>query len=103
MSTELFEWMVNEKIAKNNFNAAAILNGLKLYNEKDDEKAKVTIRLYRDHRNSGEKSKVAFEKAIKGEAVPAPMFAGVLHSEEEKIPTNKTYTRDLDDNWQEVI
>jgi len=73
MSNELFQWMIDEKIAKNGFNAAAILNGLQLYNEPDDEKAKATIRLYRDWRNAGEKSKVAFEKAIKGEAVPAPM------------------------------
>jgi len=79
------QWLLDEKIASHWKQADNIIIGLKLgelYNEGKFEEIKTRAKLYRDIRVSGEKSKVAFEKAIKGEAVPVPMFGGVLHSTE---------------------
>lgn len=77
------DWMIAEKIAKNDFNAAAIVNGLELHKLQDDEERKSRIRLYRDWRNAGEKTKIAFEHAIRGDKVlaSAPMFEGAMLSE----------------------
>lgn len=81
---DIMDWMISVKIAKNDFNAAAIVNGLELYKLDDDEAKQARCRLYRDWRNAGEKSKVAFAKAIAGEAVlaqgAAPMFEGAMLS-----------------------
>ena len=80
------DWMIAEKIAKNDFNAAAIVNGLELYKiQNDDEAMKSRVKLYRDWRNAGEKTKIAFEHAIKGDKVlaAAPMFEGAMLSEEK--------------------
>lgn len=81
----LFQWMIDEKIARNGFNASAIMNGLELWKLESNEAKKARIKLYRDHRNSGETSKVSFAKAIAGEPVLAddaePMFEGAMLSE----------------------
>ena len=83
----IMDWMISVKIAKNDFSAAAIVNGLELYKLDSDEAMKARCKLYRDWRNAGEKSKVAFSKAIAGEAVlavgAAPMFEGAMLSEDE--------------------
>ena len=81
----IMEWMIAEKIAKNEFNASAIINGLKLWDLKTEDEQKARIRLYRDWRNAGEKSKVAFEKAIAGAKIlaSAPMFDGAMLSEKK--------------------
>lgn len=81
----IYDWMKENKLAKNDFNASAIVNGLRLWEVSDDEEKKKRVLLYRDWRNAGEKSAVAFEKAIKGEPVlpkdAEPMFDGALLSE----------------------
>jgi hypothetical protein len=74
-------WMITEKIAKNDFNAAAIVNGLELYKMDSDEAMKARVRLYRDWRNAGEKTKIAFEHAIKGDVIQALPIEGALLSE----------------------
>lgn len=82
----IIEWMLTEKIAGHWKQAENIIKGLhlhELYAAKDYEGIKKRARLYRDWRNAGEPSKVAYEKAIAGESVPAPMFAEVLHTEAE--------------------
>lgn len=79
----IIDKLIADGIASNVFQATHIANGLKLTELRDDEGAQIArARLYRDWRNAGEPSKVAYERAIKGEVVPAPMFAEVLHSEE---------------------
>jgi hypothetical protein len=82
----IMDWMIAEKIAKNDFNAAAIVNGLELYKLADDGAMKARCKLYRDWRNAGEKSKVAFQHAINGDKILAsePMFEGAMLSEEPK-------------------
>lgn len=78
----IYDWMKENKLAKNDFNATAIVNGLHLWEVEGDEEKKKRVLLYRDWRNAGEKSAVAFEKAIKGEPVlpkdAEPMFDGAL-------------------------
>ncbi len=77
----IMNWMITEKIAKNDFNASAIVNGLELYKVEGDEAKKARIRLYRDWRNAGEKTKIAFEHAIKGDVIQALPIEGALLSE----------------------
>ena len=79
---EIMDWMIAAKIAKNDFNAAAIVNGLKLHELPDDEARKARTVLYRNWRNAGEESKTAFAKAIAGEDILSedtpPMFDGAM-------------------------
>lgn len=81
------DWMKGNKLAKNDFNAAAIVNGLRLWELPDDEEKKKRVLLYRDWRNAGERPATAFEKAIKGEPVlpkdTEPMFDGALLGEND--------------------
>lgn len=76
----IMDWMITEKIAKNDFYAAAIVNGLELYKLDSDEAMKARVRLYRDWRNAGEPSKVAFQHAINGDAIQALPIEGALIS-----------------------
>ena len=87
----IMDWMIAEKIAKNDFNAAAIVNGLKLHELAGDEARKARIRLYRDWRNAGEKSKIAFEHAINGDKILASesMFEGALLSEKPSLSADE--------------
>ena len=78
---DLMNWMITERIAKNDFNASAIVNGLELYKLSTDDERKARVRLYRDWRNAGEKSKIAFEHAIKGDVIQALPIEGALLSE----------------------
>ena len=79
----IIDWIVNEKLAKNNFAAAHIANGLKLAGL-DFEAQKTRVKLYRDWRSSkvyGTDTASCYEKAIAGEPIPqATMFDDVLHS-----------------------
>ncbi len=81
---DLMNWMITERIAKNDFNASAIVNGLELYKLSTDDERKARVRLYRDWRNAGEKSKIAFEHAIKGDVIQALPIEGALLSEANK-------------------
>lgn len=80
----MIDWMLSEKIAVHWKQAQNIIVGLELntlYLARDYDGIKKRARLYRDWRNAGEPSKIAYAKAIAGEPVPAPMFEEVLHSE----------------------
>jgi len=132
----IMDWIVSEKIAKNGWNASAIVNGLELYKisvsckhdgcqeghfcygftpaqyvqtdsggywiDEDyewgaceccegknyaacpkcsDEARKARVRLYRDWRNAGEPSKVAFQHAINGDVIQSLPIDGALLSE----------------------
>lgn len=77
----IMDWMITEKIAKNGFNASAIVNGLELYKVEGDEAKKARVRLYRDWRNAGEPSKAAFQHAIKGDVIQALPIEGALISD----------------------
>ena len=79
----IIDWMLTEKIARHWKQAQNIIAGLhlnELYSLNDYDGIKARARLYRDWRNAGEPSKVAYQKAIAGEPVPAPMFEDVLHA-----------------------
>lgn len=78
---DLMNWMITERIAKNDFNASAIVNGLELYKLSTDDERKARVRLYRDWRNAGEPSKVAFQHAINGDVIQALPIDGALLSE----------------------
>ena len=84
ITTNLIDLLLENKIAQNVFQAAHIANGLRLSELHGNTEAQVKrMKLYRDWRNAGEKSKVAYEKAIAGDIPPSPMFDGILHSESE--------------------
>ena len=68
---DIMDWMVSEGIAKNDFQASAIVNGLKLYELKDDEARKARVLLYRKWRPKTDKknqlpTNQAFDLAIAG-------------------------------------
>jgi hypothetical protein len=80
------EMLIQDGIAKNQFQAAHIANGLKFGECKTSDEMLARARLYRDWRVSQifpkSDTKSCYEKAIAGEAVPVePMFEGVLHLE----------------------
>jgi len=69
------ELIKSEKFADNDFRAAAIATGCKLWECKTDAEKIARVRLYRDWRVSkiyGKETKPCFEKACAG--VPVPMF-----------------------------
>ena len=82
----IIEKLIEIGIASNPFQAAHIANGLQLAECKTDEERLTRAKLYRDWRNAGEPSKVAYLKAIAGDKVEA-LIPEVLHSEKE--PTVK--------------
>lgn len=75
----LYEWMIQEKIATNAFNASAILNGVKAFELETLTEKKARVLLYRKWRTKTDKKNQvptwqAFELAIAGidpEDVPA--------------------------------
>jgi len=74
--TNLNDLLITHKFADNNFRAAAIVTGLKLWELKTEAEQLARVRLYRDWRTSkifGSKTAPCFEKALAGEAVPVTM------------------------------
>lgn len=70
----LVELLMTHKYADNSFRAAAIVNGLKLWELDTEAEQLARVRLYRDWRVSkiyGSKTAPCFEEAIKGTPVPA--------------------------------
>lgn len=73
MSANIVQEVIDEKFADNAFRAAAIVNGLKLFELKTHAERLVRLRLYRDWRVSGiygKKTAPCFAEAINGRAVP---------------------------------
>ena len=89
------ELIKSEKFADNDFRAAAIATGCKLWECKTDAEKIARVRLYRDWRVSkiyGKETKPCFEKACAG--VPVPMFEMPLNDLPfSEIPSNA----DVDD------
>jgi hypothetical protein len=75
------EMMIREKIAKNQWQASHIAEGLELWKCGTREEQTVRCKLYRDWRNAGEDPATAYRRAKNGDAVPVPMFDDVLHSD----------------------
>jgi len=68
---KVMKWIIDEGFAKNEFQASAIMNGLKLYTVADEDEAKGRVRLYRKWRARTDKkndipSKQAFDLSIAG-------------------------------------
>lgn len=78
------ELLIKDGIAFNQFQAAHLANGLKLYELNTEEEMLKRARLYRDWRNSkifGKDTKACYEKAIAGEPLPQqPLFDEALHT-----------------------
>ena len=92
----IITWMIEDGLAQNEWQARHIIAGLELYKLHRDgkyEEIKQREQLYGDWRNAGEPSKVAYAKAIVGEAVPQPMFDGILHTVVKQILTTQTLTK----------
>jgi len=74
-------------IARNEFQASAIVNGCRLWECETDEDRRARVLLYRAWRDSGifgKATEPCFAKAIAGEAVPVtPMFDGAMVSEDK--------------------
>lgn len=64
----IIERMIDDKIATNRFQAANIANGLKLAGLDENEQI-ARYKLYREWRNAGEPSKVAYKNAIDGKQI----------------------------------
>lgn len=76
----IIEKIIDAGIASNIFQATHIANGLRLFELSTDEEKIARCRLYRDWRNAGEPSNVAYQHAIDGD--PLMSFPGdFLHSE----------------------
>lgn len=67
------DWMVENGIAKNVFNANAIFNGLQLKGLTEKEQQARCL-VYREWRRAGENTHAAFTAAIKGENPPARLI-----------------------------
>ena len=68
---EVRDWMIAAKLAKNDFNAAAIVNGLRLHELPDDDARKARVMLYRKWKPKTDPknelpTQQAFELAIAG-------------------------------------
>ena len=76
----IIEWIIENKYAKNVFQATAIANGLKLATlHGQPEKQQERVKLYRRWRDSKvyNDTKPCFEKAVEGIEPPAEMFEAV--------------------------
>ena len=76
----IIEWIIENKYAKNVFQATAIANGLKLIElHGEPEKQQERVKLYRRWRDSKvyNDTKPCFEKAAEGVEPPAEMFEAV--------------------------
>lgn len=66
----IISWMIKEGFAKNNFNASSIINGLRLWELKDESEQKARVKRYRLWRGTDKKNMLptyqAFELAIAG-------------------------------------
>ena len=62
-------------LAKNQFQASHLANGLKLFDLKTEDEKLARVRLYRRWRVRGENVQAAYDRAIKGEEPLADMFA----------------------------
>ncbi len=85
------ELIKSEKFADNDFRAAAIATGCKLWECKTDAEKIARVRLYRDWRVSkiyGKETKPCFEKACAG--VPIPMYEMPLNDISEILPFTDT-------------
>ena len=72
-SLEIIDLLINQKFAKNSWQASAIMRGLKLWELEDEKSILERVRLYRDWRKSGVYGKATgpcFEKAVEGVQVP---------------------------------
>ena len=71
----LIQWMIENKFAKNGFNAAAIANGLKLAGLPFEQQTE-RVKLYRKWRDSKyfNSTEGCFIKAIAGEEPPKELF-----------------------------
>ena len=81
--TTIIDKLISEGIAKNQFQAMHIANGLKLYELRTDDERIARAKLYRDWRNSKayKDTKACYDKAIQGEPAPAALLDEALHSE----------------------
>lgn len=84
----IYNLLLRDKLADNEYRANHIMRGLKLSELKSDDEILARARLYRDWRNSqifGKNTASCYEKAIKGEPVlpkdAEPMFDGASLSE----------------------
>lgn len=90
----IIEMMQEDKIAQNPFQASHIANGLKLADLKTDEERRARYLLYREWRNAGEPSKVAYRNAIDGK-VPMVLI------EKEQLALERE--NDARDTWEAAI
>ena len=72
-SLEIIDLLINQKFAKNRWQAGNIMRGLKLWELEDEKSILERTRLYRDLRKSGvygNATAACFEKAVDGVQVP---------------------------------
>ncbi len=57
-------WMIEKGLAKNNFNASSIVNGLRLWELKSENEQKDCVRLYRLWRGTDKKNQLPTSQAF---------------------------------------
>ena len=77
MSNTIIDWIVEQKLAKNNFAAAHIANGLQLYKIANDlTEQKKRVELYRKWRDATKDAPAkCYEYVLEGKEPPAELFA----------------------------
>jgi hypothetical protein len=87
----IIEQLVEEKIARNAYHAAAIANGLHLAELPNDSERLARARVYRAWRDAGEPAVVAFANAITGrQPLELPLATGsVMASERAEAQQNR--------------
>ncbi len=69
----IIDQIISAKIARNAFHAAAIANGLRLWELDSDAERMKRVRLYRAWRDAGEIPAVAFANALSDRRAPDPL------------------------------
>ena len=79
----IIDWIVEQKLAKNNFAAAHIANGLQLYKIANDlTEQKKRVELYRKWRDATKDAPVkCYEYVLEGKEPPAELFDEAVEDE----------------------
>jgi len=77
--SDICEWMIKHHYAKNVFNAQAIFIGLRLDLVPRFWERVQRIVVYRQWRDAGERSKIAFQNVLDGKQAPKTLFEKAEH------------------------
>lgn len=91
--TNIIDQLIEQKIAKNNFHAAGMLNVLQCADLPDDKARLAQCRLYHEWKAAGENKKEARANAIEGNAAPEQLIPEPAERQKEGNDATKTENR----------